>query len=148
MEAVFVRKQETKNSFNLPGIINLNMFAPIHLFSFLWYFSRFCFIVFLICSFSYFSIADMIIVSILVLVYPILRIVAGMAGKLCNVIAFGGFYVWTGELYPTSIRSLYWTVFDLRSLNIISRYHDKSSEPLQCAYHIDFLAFGYIKMCL
>jgi len=38
-------------------------------------------------------------------IYATLRVVAGMAGKLCNVIAFGAYYVWTGELYPTSIRT-------------------------------------------
>jgi len=38
-------------------------------------------------------------------IYATLRIAAGMVGKLCNVVAFGALYVWTGELYPTSIRT-------------------------------------------
>ena len=62
--------------------------------------------------------------SLNILVYPILRIISGMAGKLCNVVAFGAFYVWTGELYPTSIRCCFVSSFILilfiREVSLIS----------------------------
>ena len=38
------------------------------------------------------------------LVYKWLRVTLGMMGKLCITLSFNAFYIWSVELYPTTVR--------------------------------------------